>query len=481
MQRRRLQEASTSEIGHQPSRSRATGLAHLVRRTLGPIRVRATLVAVIMLAGALGLGSEGLLELLRSRLLHSREEIAVARARDLASQALSGELRSPISVLDEGSAVAQLLDGDSAVVAASSNVSSTVALAGFAPVMGRPTARTFEHLGSGPPGRYRVVALAVEPGDRAKTVYVGVELRTVDHAIDLLSVALAGGLPILVLAGGLAIWIAVGRALRPVERLRREVAAISRSNLHGRVSAPKTGDEIDRLAVTMNSMLERLEIAAATERRFIADASHELRSPLAAIRAQVETARDYPNSVDWTEVANDVLADQDRVECLVRDLLLLARLDSGEVAPIREPLSLRRVVDEELRRRPIPGRVTFTATLEANGEMGGDPAQLARAVRNLLDNAERHASATVTVTLVEAGGQHVLRVIDDGLGIAPADRERVFERFTRLDDARVADVGGTGLGLAIVADIVGAHGGTISVVDSQQGACFEARFPTAAA
>jgi len=311
-------------------------------------------------------------------------------------------------------------------------------------------------------------------------VYVGVGLRTVDHAIDLLSVALAIGLPVLVLVGGLAIWVGVGRALRPVERLRREVAVISAGSLHERVSAPRSGDEIDRLASTMNAMLDRLETAAATERRFIADASHELRSPLAAMRAQLETARAYPQKVDWPEVADDVLADQGRVERLVADLLLLARLDSGEVKPKRLPLSLRQVINEEIDRRPTSGTIAFTTELGVSGDTIGDASQLGRMVRNLLDNAERHASTIVTVTLAGHGGELVLRVCDDGPGIAPADRNRVFDRFTRLDEARLADDGGSGLGLAIVRDVVAVHGGSVAVVDYPAGACIEARLPVIA-
>jgi signal transduction histidine kinase len=448
-----------------------------LRRLFGPIRMRATLLATVLLAGALGLGSEGLLELLRSNLEQSRQEIAVARAHDLAALAVSGQLRSPISVLDEGTAVAQLVDLGGRVVAATPNVSPSAPLAAFEPVEGRATARSVDRLTSGPTGRYRVVALSVDVDGRPMTVYVGVGLGTVDHAIDLLSVALALGLPVLVLVGGLAIWVGVGRALRPVERLRREVALISGGTLHERVSAPKTGDEIDRLAVTMNSMLDRLETAAATERRFTADASHELRSPLAAMRTQLETARDYPEHVDWAEVAGDVLADQGRVERLVGDLLLWARLDSGEGAPRRRPVRLVDVVREEIRRRPAGGRISIAADLGEAGDTMGDASQLARMVRNLLDNAERHASATVRVDLVEEGGELVLRVGDDGPGIAPADRTRIFDRFTRLDDARIADDGGSGLGLAIVRDIVAAHGGTVCVVDSPVGACVEARLP----
>lgn len=453
----------------------ARAIGRVLKRTVGPIRTRATLLATLLLAAALGVGSEVLLELLRGNLEHSRQEIAVARARDLAALAATGGLRSPISALDEGTAVAQLVDAAGDVVATSPNLGSG-RLATFAPAASRPTARTVDHLPSGPEGRYRVVGLGVVVAGRPMSVYVGVGLRTVDHAIGLLSVALALGLPLLVLVGGFAIWTAIGRALRPVERLRREVAVISGGNLHERVSAPKSGDEIDRLAMTMNSMLERLETAATTERRFIADASHELRSPLAAMRAQLETARAYPDAVDWAAVADDVLADQGRVERLVHDLLLLARLEGGEVEPTRRRSSLRDVVRDEIDRRP-PGTVAFASDLAAPGRTEGDASQLGRMVRNMLDNAERHASTTVTVALFERGRDVVLRVADDGPGIAPADRQRIFQRFTRLDDARVADGGGSGLGLAIVRDIAAAHGGTVSVVDSPAGACFEARLP----
>jgi signal transduction histidine kinase len=462
------------------SRLEATSLARALRRLLGPIRMRATVLATLMVAGALGIGSEGLLELLRTNLEHSRQEIAVARARDLASLAESGGLRSPISVLDEGTAVAQLVDAGGRVVAATPNVSASVPLAAFGPVGSGPTARSIDRLPSGPAGRYRVVALSVTVEDRPMAVYVGVGLRTVDHAIDLLSVALAIGLPVLVLVGGLAIWVGIGRALRPVERLRREVAVISAGNLHERVSAPRSGDEIDRLSSTMNSMLDRLESAAAAERRFIADASHELRSPLAAMRAQLETARAYPQNVDWPAVADDVLADQGRVERLVADLLLLARLDSGEARPQRLPLRLRQVVDEEIDRRPTSATVAFRAELGVSGDTIGDASQLGRMVRNLLDNAQRHASRIVTVLLAEHVGELVLRVCDDGPGIAPADRTRVFDRFTRLDEARLADDGGSGLGLAIVRDVVAAHGGTVAVVDCPAGACIEVRLPAIA-
>lgn len=457
----------------------ASWAGRMLWRLFGPIRMRATLLATVMLAAALGVGSEGLLELLRTNLEHSREEIAVARAHDLASSAISGGLRSPISVLDEGTAVAQFVDLGGGVVAATANVSSSERLADFEPRGDRPTVRSLDHLVSGPSGRYRVVAVRADVAGRPMAVYVGVGLGTVDHAIGLLSVALALGLPVLVLVGGFAIWVGVGRALRPVERLRREVALISGGNLHERVSAPKSGDEIDRLAVTMNAMLDRLETAAATERRFTADASHELRSPLAAMRAQLETARDYPGAADWPDVADGVLADQSRIERLVGDLLLLARLDSGQGAPRRQRVDLGKVVDEEVGRRPTGGRNVVAGELGAGGETMGDPSQLGRMVRNLLDNAERHASATVTVALIEQGGELVLRVGDDGPGIAPADRRRVFERFTRLDDARVADDGGSGLGLAIVRDIVAAHRGTVAAVDGHGGACLEVRLPLA--
>jgi signal transduction histidine kinase len=260
-------------------------------------------------------------------------------------------------------------------------------------------------------------------------------------------------------------WGVMGRALRPVEALRREVAAIAGDSLERRVPRPGGNDEIARLADTMNDMLARLEASARRQRRFVADASHELRSPLASARTQVEVALRHLGRADAEAVLRGVLAEHDRLDRLTDDLLRLARLEEGApraTAPVdleeivaRETVRLAGVAVDD--RRVLAGRVT------------GDHQQLTSVVRNLLDNAARHARQRVAVSLGPDADRVHLLVDDDGPGVPHADRDRIFERFARLDQARDRSRGGNGLGLAIVRSVVVNHGGTVSVEDAPLG------------
>ena len=292
--------------------------------------------------------------------------------------------------------------------------------------------------------------------------------------------------PALLLVSGLTIWLVVRRALRPVEAIRSEVASISSSDLSRRVPRPGTRDEIDRLAITMNDMLDRLQTSTARQRRFVGDASHELRSPLASLRNQLEVSTIDNADPSWAVTVADMLADHDRLERLIRDLLLLARHDDHE--PIaREPVDLGYLVRSEVARRPVVAGIERTVAAQ-NCLVSGDPDALARVLRNLVDNAERHAHYRVTISVhtVSSGGVAMaeLAVEDDGDGIAVQHRSTVFERFLRLDDARAADSGGSGLGLAIVADLVADHDGTVAVEAAMRaglgGARFVVRIPSLA-
>jgi hypothetical protein len=213
------------------------------------------------------------------------------------------------------------------------------------------------------------------------------------------------------------------------------------------------------LATTTSDTFVRLGAALDRQRRFTSDASHELRTPLASARTQLEVLLAHPDRVDWRRTAENTVLDLDRMQAVVTDLLSLARLEG--------PLEHHRVDLAELAG--VPGPV----------EVVGDRPQLERVLRNLLDNAERHASAQVTVTVTTEGDTAVLRVADDGPGIAEADRERVFEPFVRLDEGRARDEGGAGLGLAIVREGVRAHGGTVAVEDSDRGTVVAVRLPLA--
>ncbi|MEV0756649.1 ATP-binding protein [Streptosporangium sp. NPDC050280] len=315
-------------------------------------------------------------------------------------------------------------------------------------------------------------ALATMPVDTANgTLFVQARASmepTVD-ALRSLRGLLLPGIPALLLLVAVLTWITVGRALAPVSAIRAEVADITANDLHRRVPVPRSRDEIARLAETMNSTLDRLELAVGRHKRFVADAAHELRSPLAILRTRLELAQPGP-------LAAEALTDVERIQALTSDLLLLARLDAGEPA-CHEEVDLGQVTAEEATRsRPRP-EVKVTLEVAADTVVMGSAGQLRRLVANLVDNAVRHASSTVAVRLATDGGEAVLDVRDDGPGIPAEHHEAVFDRFTRLDEARDRDAGGAGLGLAIARDIAVRHGGSLRVAGKDREAWLQARFP----
>ncbi|QFG27388.1 HAMP domain-containing histidine kinase [Actinomadura sp. WMMB 499] len=299
---------------------------------------------------------------------------------------------------------------------------------------------------------------------------------------SLLPRPLAAGLmglaiPFLTGLAGYGTWYTVGRAWRPVDAIRRELDEITVTDLERRVPVPGKRDEVALLAESVNATLDRLEKAVARQRGFVSDVSHELRSPLAGLRMELELALADPEATDLTETLRALLTNTDRVAAVADDLLALARLDSDGNFQ-REPADLAELTDQEVLRRPRRHRVTVFS--EGPVVVHGGRAELARLLTNLLDNADRHASREVTVIVRTEAASAVLEMVDDGPGIAPQDRERVFERFTRLAEGRHQDAGGTGLGLAISRDIAEAHGGTLVLADrtdGQEGARFVLRLP----
>jgi signal transduction histidine kinase len=244
------------------------------------------------------------------------------------------------------------------------------------------------------------------------------------------------------------------------------------------VPEPAGDDEIARLAHTMNEMLGRLEDAIARQQRFVADASHELRSPLTRIRTELEVDLAGSDSADLRATHESMLEEVVSLQQLVDDLLHLARADAAAGRERTEPVDLDDLVLREARRVRATGRVEADISGVTAAEVVGDPKQLTRAIRNLVDNAERHAAGRMKLTLAEVDGATLLTVSDDGPGIPAGEHERVFERFGRLDEARTRGTGGTGLGLAITREIIERHGGTITVDSSDRnGARFIVRFP----
>lgn len=284
-------------------------------------------------------------------------------------------------------------------------------------------------------------------------------------------------LPSVALLTALISWWVVGRSLRPVEAIRREVAEISTAASGQRVPAPKGDDEIARLATTMNAMLDRLESASNQQRQFVADASHELRSPLASIMVQVEMLETRAKDASVQATAKILADEASRLDRLVDDLLLLAKSDEQALVIEQRDVDLDDLLLNEAKRLRQIGRVEVNAKAVNPVRVTGDPELLRRAIRNLVDNAERYASSTVTfeATLTRRGGEIV--IADDGKGVPEELRATLFNRFSRGDSSRVRGTGGTGLGLAIVAQIVALHGGTVEIAPTGPGAHFVIRLP----
>ncbi|MGW2786116.1 sensor histidine kinase [Streptomyces populi] len=330
--------------------------------------------------------------------------------------------------------------------------------------------------GRSAPYRFATVK-ATDLGGRTVLVHAGASLAARESAVRSAAVAMLAGLPLVLLVVGGVTWLVTRRALAPVEGIRREMAAITASeDLSRRVPEPASHDEVARLARTTNETLTALEAAVDRQRRFVADASHELRSPIASLRTQLEVGSAHPQLLDVPGAVKDT----ERLQHLAADLLLLARLDAGE-RPGRGRVDLGELVREELGRRTAD-RAPVSLHTDGEHRVAGSRGQLTRVVGNLLDNAQRHARAEVVVSVTARGDRIVLTVADDGSGVPASERERIFERFVRLDDARARDDGGAGLGLAIARDVARRHGGTLTAGEAPSGgALFELRLPVAAA
>ncbi|WP_217131054.1 cell wall metabolism sensor histidine kinase WalK [Streptomyces sp. AC558_RSS880] len=475
-------------------------------RLFGSVRARATLGATLVVAVALVAAGTAVLLSLRSNLTAEAGTQAERSARAVASELAARTPYGGLSGLDGDDGPVQIVDEDGKLVAGSEDLERISGTA-TTEVKPRPSAPgddddddsedsddsdgggdSDESLAPGEIGHettfsngsatidgdtedYRFAAVEVESPDHGRlTVHAGAPLAAEHSAVRTALTVMLIGFPLLLVVVAAVTWLVTGRALRPVEGIRSEMAAITASeDLARRVPEPATHDEIARLARTTNETLAALEASVERQRRFVADASHELRSPIASLRTQLEVAAAHPELLDLDGAVEDTV----RLQHLAADLLLLARLDAGErPADARVDLSA-------LAREEAAGRTGVTVDAEPV-EVTGSRGQLGRVLANLLDNGRRHARERVTVTVRREGDRAVLAVADDGEGVAEADRERIFERFVRLDAARSRDDGGAGLGLAIARDVAVRHGGTLTAGAAPAGgALFELRLPLA--
>lgn len=433
------------------------------------VRTRSTVAAALVVTLGVAVASAAMLLVLYQTLHGSTQAAAQTRAGQLVDQLRTDgptDMDPGLLGTDGQIGVIQVLDDRGEVVLASAGAPRTPVVSVAVPPgesvsVGRvqlPAER----------GDYWVSARGANTPAGPVTVLVGGDREPVESIVSTVGLLLAMSGPLLVALVAWATYVLVGRALRPVERMRARVAAISTEQLDERVPVPPTGDEIAHLARTMNAMLSRLESGHTAQRRFISDASHELRSPLAAISAALDLAHHRPEMLDAALVDESLIPETRRMRDLVEDLLLLARADERQLSMRASHVDLDDIVTAETARLQTDPRLEVQSWI-GPARVRGDTGQITRMVRNLVDNAARHAHRLVELHCERTGGLAVIRVADDGPGIPADQRQRVFERFVRLDEARARDGGGSGLGLAIVAEIVAAHYGTVRIGDRPGG------------
>jgi signal transduction histidine kinase len=444
------------------------------------VRVRSALAATLVVALAFTLAAAGFVYVYHRSLVGNADSAALQRARDVATQisrdgADDHDLSAQTGPGDQ--TVLQVVDATGRVVGGSASLGHAGPISTLRPAAGQ-VLREDRVLPIGDRDTFRIVAVGVSTPTGPAVVLAGSSLDTVEDGVaELVTLLLVGG-PLLLLIVAAATFYFVGGALRPVERIRSRVASIGVRDLHARVPVPRARDEVGRLAETMNEMLDRLESSVRQQRSFVADASHELRSPLSTLQAGLELLRlrDSEPDPDTIEMLYDETL---RLERLIAALLLLARVDERGLQLDIEDVDVDDLVDAERRRLSANPRLTVVVELAAV-RVRGDRHQLGQVLRNLTDNAERHADSQVRLRLWSTNGTAYLQVHDDGPGIPVEARERVFERFVRLDESRNRAAGGSGLGLAIVREVIAAHGGSVRVLEPgrhQRGTIIEVTLP----
>ncbi|HET8602466.1 MAG TPA: HAMP domain-containing sensor histidine kinase [Marmoricola sp.] len=446
----------------------------LLLRLRAGVRIRSAAFATLVVAAVMAAGSAGLLLLLQGGVRADVRAAAEARLGEVVGrlhQGTGAALRHDVELRTHEGQLVQVLGTGGRILAASSARAAQRPLTALRPPAGVTSSSraTLRALGGNRP--YLVLARGVQHGGSTDTVVVASSLETVSDSVERLLSYLLAALPLtlLLVAGGT--WLLVGRALGPVEQIRRQVASLEATDLSRRVPVPVTYDEVQRLAETMNQMLARLEQAQQLQRRFVSDASHELRSPLATLSASLELTA----SRDDDDLHRIMQAEVVRMRRLVDDLLLLTRADDHGLRPVLEDVDLDDVARRAVARLRAATDLQVVAAI-APVRVQGDPGRLEQMLGNLLDNAAHAAASTVQVSLTATGGTALLVVEDDGPGIPPQDRARAFERFVRLDPGRSRDDGGSGLGLSIVREIARGHHITIVLGDAPLGgARFELR------
>ncbi|WP_246008017.1 sensor histidine kinase [Gordonia oryzae] len=435
-----------------------------LRRCTAGVRARLTILATVLLAAALAAAAGLMLLVLHKSLLTSADAATSARAVELATtvrtESMSGLDASALTTSKDIDVI-QIIGADGRVIAGTAGDRGAPLTHPLGP--GERSTLDGATIGDDPT-EYRVTVLGVTSPRGPVTIAVAAAEGPITDVVVTVAILFASVFPLILVLLAATTYFFVGRTLRPVEQIRTEVAAITSSDLSRRVSEPHTGDEIDRLATTMNEMLQRLHVSSEAQRRFVGDASHELRSPLVTLVGLLDLARVRGLSIDHSTIDTILYPEAVRLQMMVDDLLLLARSDERGIPLRRSVVDVDDIVADEARRLTRLGGVAVTARIDAV-QVHADSEKLSRAIRNIADNAMRHAHAAIRIDVHadEVAQSCAVTIADDGPGIPAADRERVLDRFVRLDPDRRRSSGGSGLGLAIVDEIARAHGGTVTI------------------
>jgi signal transduction histidine kinase len=440
----------------------------LLRPRYWGISARSAFVSATVVLVAFVIAGAGLALILYRSLLAGVDDAAAARVREVVAGLqydTAIELDGALTGTDQRIIAVQVIDSSGTVVKRSASAPEV-------PLIAPTTIGTTMRIGlpdhASPDGDMRISGQTVDARGGPYTILVGAGSEAVESTVKTVLVLLAGAAPIVMIVAGAVTYFLVARSLRSVDAIRARVADISTSDLAERVPVPTNYDEISALAVTMNEMLARIEAGHDAQRRFVGDASHELRSPVQAMLSALDVAAAHPEFLNEELAKSTLRPEAQRMESLVEDLLLLARADERGLTLGRRDVDLDDVASSEMGRLLRETTLTVDADLTPT-RLIGDPGGLSRVLRNLLENAARHATSRVELRVYPEGTMAVLTVGDDGPGIPEAERSRVFDRFVRLDSDRSRGGGGTGLGLAIVSEVVAAHGGTVTIGDRPHG------------
>ena len=462
-----------------------TGLGAGKRGRLGGnIRDRVTTATTLVVGIALVIAGVTLLLILEQLLVAGVDNALSSRASELTVQSESGTVKGTISGTAGDTSLVQILSSNGTVIASTSNVTGEAPILPRHPALRATTKTTVSDSPLDTGTEFRVLAQPIALPDGPGWIYVASSLGQVTAAVNQVRNLFLAGLPVVLVVIAVIAWLSVRQSLKPVESIRRRAAEITAADLSQRVPVPRGSDEIAHLAQTVNDLLGRIEQAATRQQQFVGDASHELRSPLAALQIQIDIALANAKSSDLGAELAPMSGQVKRMTMLIEDLLFLAK--STEARPMVLPalVDLDEIVFEEVARlRALGGPKIVTSVLSAQ-RVEGSYRDISRMVRNVGDNAHDHARAKIFISLRVTNKFAEIVVTDDGVGVAQADREQIFSRFSRLDGSRVRDSrgGGSGLGLSIARQIAESAAGSLFVRDrgdGHQGAEFVIRLPVA--